>query len=133
MEKGEAPVLFKDGCLFAVIFNSNSKADKGAWASSRTFEDASMMATAELPMCKGAVVCNGTSGPGRTPCNVLTAGGVAVVLGVEVEEVAAETPRYPCSGGRRSEFHAQAKQGKAGKRRGGGDAQAPGYRPPLEG
>ena len=41
-----------------------------------------------------------------------------MVLGVEVEEVAAETPRYPCSGGRRSEFHAQAKQGKAGKRRG---------------
>ena len=75
------------------------------------FEDASMMATRDLPMRGGALVCNGTSGPGRTPGSVLTAGVVAVVLGMEVEEVAAETPRYPNSGGTRNEFHAQAKEG----------------------
>ena len=108
LQDGKAPSLFKEGCMFVANFNSNDpKNDPGAFVSSRNFESAGMAATRHLPLCKdaGAITCNGKSGGGRNPNNPLSCGGVAITIGLQVEQIPAGTPRLPSSCGQRTRFY----------------------------
>ena len=67
-----------------------------------------MAATRHLPLCKDAgaiITCNGKAGGGRNPNNPLSCGGVAITIGLQVEQIPAGTPRLPSSGGQRTRFY----------------------------